>query len=132
MSAIRVRALERMKQLDEKTEHDLLSQWWGLNSLSDCRLVGFDCSLDRALPDLSWYLCALWWSRHRLWVLILHEKRLLTLVRFDVINVASGFGPTLNRTFSTLRFRRKPVPLDRLPNGDLYQETQGFTRRRWG
>jgi hypothetical protein len=50
-------------------------------------------------------------------ILILHEKRLLTLVRFDVINVAGGFGPTLNRTFSTLRFRRKPVPLDRLPNG---------------
>ena len=50
-------------------------------------------------------------------ILILHEKRLLTLVRFDVINVGGGFGPTLNRTFSTLRFCRKPVPLDRLPNG---------------
>ena len=50
-------------------------------------------------------------------ILILHEKRLLTLVRFDVINVARGFGPTLNGTFSALRFCGKPVPLDRLPNG---------------
>ena len=50
-------------------------------------------------------------------ILILHEKRLLTLVRFDVINVAGGFGSTLNCTFSALRLRGKPVPLDRLPNG---------------
>ena len=50
-------------------------------------------------------------------ILILHEKRLLTLVRFDVINVARGFGPTLKGTFSALRFCGKPVPLDRLPNG---------------
>ena len=50
-------------------------------------------------------------------ILILHEKRLLTLVRFDVINVARGFGPTLNGTFSALRFCGKPVPLDRLQNG---------------
>jgi len=50
-------------------------------------------------------------------ILILHEKRLLTLVRFDVINVAGGFGSTLSRTFSALRLRGKPVPLDRLPNG---------------
>ena len=57
MSAIRVRALERMKQLVEKTEHDLLSQWWGLNSLSDCRLVGFDCSLDSFAGSLLIPMC---------------------------------------------------------------------------
>jgi hypothetical protein len=57
MSAIRVRALERMKQLVEKTEHDLLSQRWGLNSLSDCRLVGFDCSLDSFAGSLLIPMC---------------------------------------------------------------------------
>jgi hypothetical protein len=116
MSAIRVRALE-MKQLVEKTEHDLLPQWRGLNSLSDCRLAGFDCSLDSLGGSLLIPMCVVVVATQALGVLILHEKRLLTLARFDVINVGGGFGPTLNRTFSTLRFRRKPVPLDRLPDG---------------
>ena len=45
-----------------------------------------------------------------------HEKRPLTTVRFDVINVVRGYGPTLNRTFSALGFLGEPVPSDRFPN----------------
>jgi len=47
----------RRKQLVEKTEHDLLSQWWGLNSLSDCWLVGFDCSIDSFAGSLLIPMC---------------------------------------------------------------------------
>jgi hypothetical protein len=46
----------------------------------------------------------------------LHEKRPLTTVRFDVINVVRGYGPTLNRTFSALGFFGEPVSSDRFPN----------------
>jgi hypothetical protein len=46
-----------MKQLVEKTEHDLLPQWRGLNSLSDCRLAGFDCSLDSLGGSLLIPMC---------------------------------------------------------------------------
>jgi hypothetical protein len=49
-------------------------------------------------------------------VLVLHEKRPLTTVGFDMINVVRGYGPTLNRTFSTLGFLGEPVPSDRFPN----------------
>jgi hypothetical protein len=40
----------------------------------------------------------------------------LTTMGFDVINVVRGYGPTLNRTFSSLGFLGEPVPSDRFPN----------------
>ena len=49
-------------------------------------------------------------------VLVLHEEPPVTPVRFDVINVARGCGPTLNRTFSALGLFGKPVPSNRFPN----------------
>ena len=50
-------------------------------------------------------------------VLVLHEKRPLTTVGFDVINVVREYRPSLNCTFSALGFLGKPMPSDRFPNG---------------
>jgi hypothetical protein len=49
-------------------------------------------------------------------VLVLHEKRPLATVRFDVMNLVRRYGPTLNCTFSALGFLGEPVPFDRFPN----------------
>jgi hypothetical protein len=49
-------------------------------------------------------------------VIVLDEERPVTPVRFDVINVARGYGPTLNCTFSALGLFGEPVPPNRFPN----------------
>src|SRR4029078_1082590 len=76
-----------------------------------CSLGGFAASCLIALLNVVV-------TAQALCILILHEKRLLTLVRFDVINVAGGFGSTLNCTFSALRLRGKALPLHPPPNGE--------------
>jgi hypothetical protein len=55
-------------------------------------------------------------SAEALSVLVFEEEEPLTQVGFDVINVACGYPPTLNRTLSALRFLGEPVPSDRLPS----------------
>jgi hypothetical protein len=55
-------------------------------------------------------------SAEALSVLVFEEEQPLTQVGIDVINVACGYRPTLNRTLSASRFLGEPMPSDRLPS----------------
>jgi hypothetical protein len=54
-------------------------------------------------------------SAEALSILVFEKEQPLTLVRFDVIDVACSYYPTFNGTLSAPWFFGKPVPSDRLP-----------------
>ena len=81
MSALRVRALEGMKQLVKKTEHDFLPCGSALTVFSVNAGYWFACSLGGFAASFLIPMRIMVMTAQALGILILHEKRLLTLVK---------------------------------------------------